>query len=72
MDTDWIPILTTWAPFLLLILVWLVMARRNGMRARAPSGRTMLELYEQQVEEMRRQAVLLERIAVALEQRGEK
>jgi hypothetical protein len=71
MDTDWIAILTAWGPFLLLILVWLVMARRNGMRAKAPSGQTMLELYEQQVEQMKRQAVLLERIAVALEARGE-
>ena len=39
------------------------------MQARAPSGVTMIALYEQQVEESRRMNVTLERIAAALEKR---
>ena len=60
-----------WFPFVLLLVVLLVMSRWNGMRAKAPSGRSMLELYELQLEEMRRQAATLERIAIALEKRGQ-
>ncbi len=40
------------------------------MRARAPSGRTMVELYELQLEEMKRNAAAIERIAQLLERRG--
>jgi hypothetical protein len=40
------------------------------MRAKAPSGRNMLELYELQLEQMQRNVAVLERIAVALEQRA--
>jgi len=44
--------------------------RSGGVRARGPSGRTMVELYELYLEEMKRQATALERIAQALERRG--
>jgi hypothetical protein len=40
------------------------------MKARGRSGITMIELYEQQVEETRRMNATLERIAVAMEKRG--
>jgi hypothetical protein len=40
------------------------------MRARGPSGRTMVELYELHFEEMKRNTTALERIAQALERRG--
>jgi len=71
MDEKMIEQLVAWGPFLLLLLVLLVLSRWNGMRAKAPSGRSMLELYELQLEEMKRQAAVLERIAIALEKRDQ-
>ena len=65
-----ITLVTSWAPFVVLIGVFVVFAQRGGMRARAPSGRTMIELYELQLEEMKRNAAALERIAQVLERRG--
>ena len=65
-----IDLIVSWLPFMLLIGVWLVFAQRGGMRARAPSGRTMIELYELQLEEMKRNAAALERIAQVLERHG--
>jgi hypothetical protein len=44
--------------------------RWQGMRAKGPSGSTLIEIYEQQVAETRRMNVTLERIAVALEKRA--
>ena len=67
---DWASLVATWGPMLLLIVVWLVLSRLNGMRAKAPSGRTMLELYELQVDELKRQIAVLERIAATLESRA--
>jgi hypothetical protein len=67
---DWSTLITAWGPMLLLIAVWFVLSRLNGMRARAPSGRNMLELYELQLEQLQRNVAVLERIAVALEQRA--
>jgi hypothetical protein len=67
---DWSTLITAWGPMLLLVAVWLVLSRLNGMRAKAPSGRNMLELYELQLEQMQRNVAVLERIAVALEQRA--
>jgi hypothetical protein len=40
------------------------------MRARAPSGRSMIELYELQLEEMKRSTAAMQRIAQALETRS--
>jgi hypothetical protein len=41
----------------------------GGLRARAPSGVTMLELYEQQVAGTKRMNATLERIAAIMEKR---
>jgi ATP-dependent Zn protease len=70
MTEEWITILVTWLPFLVLIVVFIVLGRWQGMRARGPSGNTLIEIYEQQVAETRRMNVTLERIAVALEKRA--
>ena len=67
---EWISLVVSWLPFVLLIGVWFWLARRNGMQARGSSGATMIELYEQQVAETRRMNGILERIAVAMEKRG--
>jgi len=66
---EWISLVVSWLPFVLLIGVWFWLARRNGMQARGSSGATMIELYEQQVAETRRMNGILERIAVAMEKR---
>jgi hypothetical protein len=62
--------LVSWVPFIVLIGLWFWLSR-NNMRtwARAKSGATMIELYEQQVAETRRMNALLERIATTLEKR---
>lgn len=65
----WIELLVSWLPFLVLIGAWLVLSRRVGWQARARSGMTMIELYEQQVEQSRQMNANLERIAAALEKR---
>jgi len=70
MGMDWPALLASWGPILLFIAVFIVFARMSGMRARAPSGRSMIELYELQLAEMKRNFAVLERIAVALESRA--
>jgi hypothetical protein len=62
--------IASWAPIIVFIGVFIYFTRSNGMRTRGPSGRTMLELYELQLEEMKRNVTALERIAQALERRG--
>jgi hypothetical protein len=57
-----------WLPFLCLVGVWLWLSS-SGMRRRSRSGATMIELYEQQVEETRRMNATLERIAASMEKR---
>jgi ATP-dependent Zn protease len=66
---DWMSLAASWLPFLLLIGLWFLLARRSGMQARGKSGTTMIDLYEQQVAESRRMNVMLERITVSLEKR---
>jgi hypothetical protein len=70
MTEEWIAILVNWLPFLLLIVVFLLLARWQGLRSRGPSGSSLIELYEQQVAETRKLNASLERIAVALENRA--
>jgi ATP-dependent Zn protease len=65
----WIELAISWIPFLVLIGVWFWISRSFGMRAKGSSGATMIELYQQQVEESRRMNVNLERIAASLEKR---
>jgi hypothetical protein len=66
---DWLSLLVSWSPFLVLIVLWVWISRSIGMRARSPSGVTTIELYEQQVEEIRRLNATLERIAASIEKR---
>jgi hypothetical protein len=70
MTEEWIAVLVNWLPFLLLIVVFLLLARWQGLRSRGPSGSSLIELYEQQVAETRKLNASLERIAVALEKRA--
>lgn len=57
-------LIMSWLPFLVLVGVWLWFSRRN---ARASSGASWVDLFEQQVVEAQRTNALLERIAAALE-----
>jgi ATP-dependent Zn protease len=70
MSEEWVSFLVAWLPFLILIVVFLLLARWQGMRSRGPSGRSLIELYEQQVAETRKINASLERIAAALEKRA--
>jgi len=66
---EWLSLLLSWFPFLVLIVLWVWVSRSIGMRARSPSGVTMIELCERQAEEMRRINATLERIAASMERR---
>jgi ATP-dependent Zn protease len=66
---DWMALVASWLPFVVLIGIWFWLSRRNGMQARGSSGVSLIELYEQQVAETRRMNVNLERIAASLEKR---
>ena len=65
----WIDLFFAWLPFVSLLGVWFWVSRNGGLHSRSRSGTTMIELYEQQVEETRRMNAHLERIAKALENR---
>lgn len=69
MSADLISTLVTLLPFLIFIAIAIWYGRSAGLRARAPSGVTMLELYEQQIAETRRMNATLERIAAIMEKR---
>jgi len=71
MDSELLSLLSSWFPFIVLMIVWLWLFRTMGKRWRSPSGATWGELTEQQVAEIQRMNAILERIAVALEKRGE-
>jgi uncharacterized membrane protein YhfC len=60
----------SWLPFLFLIGLWFWFSRKYGMQTRGSSGATLVQLYEQQVEESRRTNGNLERIAASLEKRA--
>ncbi len=68
-SADLISLISSWLPFLIFIAIAIWYARSAGLRARAPSGVTMLELYEQQVAETRRMNATLERMAEIMEKR---
>jgi hypothetical protein len=68
MPKEWIELLVSWLPFIVLILVWFFLSKRMG--GTRWLGR-MNEYYEAQVTEMKRTNALLDRIAVALEKRAE-
>jgi hypothetical protein len=65
MNEDWLRILLSWLPFVVLILAYILCARFT--RQRTASGLTMIELYEQQLAETRRTNATLEKIAAALD-----
>jgi hypothetical protein len=65
-----INLIAAWAPFIVFVAIIVFFMRSGGMRARGPSGRTMVELYELHLEEMKRNTTAIERIAHALERRG--
>jgi hypothetical protein len=66
----WIELAVSWLPFVVLVGIWLWLARKGGVYGRGPSsGANMIELYEQQVAETRRMNGILERIAASLEKR---
>jgi hypothetical protein len=60
-----IDLIASWAPMLVVLAAMIFVARSGGLRARAPSGRSMVELYELYLEEMKRNTATLERIAQA-------
>jgi hypothetical protein len=63
-------LIAAWAPSFIFLVTVVYFLRSGGMRVRGPSGRTMAELYELQLDEMKRNATALERIAQALERGG--
>ncbi len=60
-------LIATWAPLIVFLGVMGFFMRSGGLRARGPSGRSMVELYELQLEEFKRSTTALERIAQMLE-----
>ena len=71
MTQEWLTVIVSWLPLLVFIGIAIWYARSAGMRARGPSGATLIELYEQQVNESRRMNANLERIAASLEKRAQ-
>jgi hypothetical protein len=63
-------LIAAWAPTAAFIAILIFFVRSSGIRARGPSGRSMVELYELQLDELRRSTAALERIAGALERGG--
>ncbi len=70
MSADLVSALTSSLPILIFVGIAIWYARSAGLRARTPSGVTMLELYEQQVAETRRMNATLERMAAIMEKRA--
>jgi hypothetical protein len=71
MSADLLNAFVSWLPILVFVAIAIWYARSAGLRARAPSGVTMLELYELQVAETRRMNATLERIAAIMEKRAQ-
>ncbi|MFO1107852.1 MAG: hypothetical protein U1E61_01570 [Bradyrhizobium sp.] len=69
MSADLVSTVVSSLPILVFVAIAIWYARSAGLRARTPSGVTMLELYEQQVAETRRMNATLERIAEIMERR---
>jgi len=68
MPIDWIALLASWLPFVVLILVWIFLSQRLSGGTR----NQLHEFYKGQVAEMQRTNALLERIVAALEKRAER
>ena len=63
----------SWWPFFAMLGIFAVVmalySRHDGVHSRASSGRSMIDICELNVQELRRQAAGLERIAATLERR---
>lgn len=66
MKNEWIDLVISWLPFLVLMAVWLLFASRKA----TGNVSTMTALHERQIGESQRTNALLERIAVSLEKRA--
>jgi hypothetical protein len=64
-------LIAAWMPFVVLLGVLVFFMRSGGLRARGPSGHSMIELYELQLEALKRNNAALERIALVMEQRSQ-
>ena len=71
MSADLLNAFVSWLPILVFVAIAIWYARSAGLRARAPSGVTMMELYELRVAETRRMNATLERIAAIMEKRAQ-
>jgi hypothetical protein len=63
-------LIVSWIPFVALIVVWIILSRHMGGR-RSPLVR-LADQHEEQLAELQRTNVLLDRIVAALERRVEK
>lgn len=70
MSESTVSLIVSLLPLLLFLGAFLYFGRRQGMQAKGPSGASILEIYEQQLAEIRRMNDKLERIASALERKG--
>jgi hypothetical protein len=66
MNGDWLSVLLSWWPFVMLIGAWIVVSR---FTYRTKSGVSAIELCEQQLTETQRINANLERIVAALDKR---
>ncbi|UFZ06064.1 hypothetical protein LQG66_07090 [Bradyrhizobium ontarionense] len=60
-----VELIVSWLPFIILIGVGVSLGRRGSLGPRT----NVVQLYEQQIDETKRTNVLLERIAISLENR---
>lgn len=65
MTGDWLSVLLSWWPFVIMIAAYIFCVRFTCQRT--ASGLTMIDLYEQQIAETRRTNATLEKIATALD-----
>ena len=63
---DWLSVLLSWWPFVMLIGAWIVVSR---FTCRTKSGGSAIELCQQQLTETQRININLERIVAALDKR---
>jgi hypothetical protein len=63
---DWLSVLLSWWPFVMLIGAWIVISR---FTYRTKSGVSAIELCQQQLTEMQRINANLERIVAAIDKR---
>ena len=66
MKNEWIDLLVSWLPFLILIGVTFLLINRRA----TGNVSTMTALQERQIAESQRTNALLERIAISLEKRA--